>query len=396
VATIRTAEILSIGSELTTGETRDTNAGDLARDLSGRGVVIQRIQALPDRLEVVQRALGAALAASDLVVTTGGLGPTPDDLTREAIAATLGEDPAVDATLAAHLRSLFARRGLEMPELNVKQAWLIPSAEPLANPFGSAPGWWIERDGRVLVALPGPPGEMTPMWRDLVLPRLDARGLGDGRVVRVLRASGLGESLIVEMLGEGLFRDANPEVATYARADAVDIRITATDADGGSAAELADRVERRIAETLGAHVFARGAEDWPAALGAALDGRRLATVEAGSGGQLAALLAEAPWFAHGEVLASARLAELPERARRARLDQGAEVGLALRAATRRGDTLASVVVDAGALGAWRDRRVVFLAGAHGRHRAALAACLVLYRGLVDRRAAERGASGPAT
>ena len=384
MAAIRTARILSIGSELTTGETRDTNAGDIARDLSDRGVVVTRIEALRDRLDDVTTAISGALSHSELVVTTGGLGPTPDDLTREAIGAALDEVPSVHGELAAHLRSLFARRGLEMPDLNLKQAWLIPSAEALANPRGSAPGWWVERDGRVLVALPGPPAEMLPMWRDLALPRLETRGLGDGRVVRVLRSSGMGESLIVATLGEALFRQTNPEVATYSRADAVDIRITATDADGRSAADLADEAERRIVDTLGRSVFARGAEDWPAAIGAVLAGRTLATVEAGSGGQLAAVLGDAPWLAHAEIIREARISELAGLARAAREQGGADVGLALRAAPRGGDTLASVAIDAGDRGTWRDRRVVFLRGSQGRHRAALAACSILLQGLRER------------
>src|SRR4029078_4444016 len=149
---IRTAELLSIGTELTVGETRDTNAGDLARDLTRRGVVIGRLTALPgelagvarglggggvvsgaltprpDDLAAVTRAFGDALGRAELVVSTGGLGPTPDDLTREAIAGLVGETPAVDPDLDAWLRELFERRTLPFPEANRKQAWLIPSA----------------------------------------------------------------------------------------------------------------------------------------------------------------------------------------------------------------------------------------------------------------------------
>ena len=116
------AELLSIGTELTVGETRDTNAGDLARDLTVRGVVVERITALPDELEAVKEAFADGLARAELVVSTGGLGPTPDDLTREAIAALVGETPAVDPGLEAWLRDLFSRRNLDFPEANSKQA----------------------------------------------------------------------------------------------------------------------------------------------------------------------------------------------------------------------------------------------------------------------------------
>src|SRR3954447_7653278 len=125
---ILTAQLLSVGTELTTGETRDTNAGELARDLTALGVTVARIQALPDHLASVEAAFRDGLASADLVVSTGGLGPTPDDLTRESIAAAVGEVPRVDAAIEKWLRGLWTRRGMSFPEINLKQAWLIPSA----------------------------------------------------------------------------------------------------------------------------------------------------------------------------------------------------------------------------------------------------------------------------
>jgi nicotinamide-nucleotide amidase len=162
-----TAELLSIGSELTVGDTRDTNGGELARSLTAAGVRVGRLTALPDDLEAVTDAFRSGLARSDLVVSTGGLGPTPDDLTRESIAAACGEQPVVDPEIETWLRELWSRRGQAFPELNLKQAWRIPSATILPNPNGTAPGWLVVRpDGRVIVALPGPPREMRPMWAD--------------------------------------------------------------------------------------------------------------------------------------------------------------------------------------------------------------------------------------
>ena len=184
-----TAELLSIGTELTVGETRDTNAGELARALTDLGVRVGRMTALPDDLAIVTEAFTAGLARADLVISTGGLGPTPDDLTREAIAAACGETVAVDPDLEAWLRELWRRRDMPFPELNLKQAWRIPSSEALANPNGTAPGWFVSRpDGRIIVALPGPPKEMRPMWADEVMPRLRERGLGDGSRVADLPA----------------------------------------------------------------------------------------------------------------------------------------------------------------------------------------------------------------
>src|SRR5450759_2829756 len=225
---ISTAVLLAVGSELTTGETRDTNGGELARALAGSGVQVRRILALPDDLALVTAAFRDALSSVDLVVTTGGLGPTPDDLTREALAAAVGEVPVVDPELEAWLRDLFARRGLPLLEVNLKQAWRIPSSTAIPNPNGTAPGWWVDRpDGRVAVLLPGPPREMRAMWSDWVLPRLRERGMGDGRVVRTLRTYGIGESQVAEMLGDVMLRRANPVVATYARADWLDVRVSA-------------------------------------------------------------------------------------------------------------------------------------------------------------------------
>ena len=147
-----TAEILSIGSELTVGETRDTNAGELAGHLTAAGVRVGRITALPDDLVAVTDAFATGLSRADVVVSTGGLGPTPDDLTREAIAAACGESVDVEPDVEAWLRDLWRRREMPFPELNLKQAWRIPSCEALANPNGTAPGWLVDRpDGRVIV-----------------------------------------------------------------------------------------------------------------------------------------------------------------------------------------------------------------------------------------------------
>ena len=389
---IRTAELLSIGTELTVGETRDTNAGDLARALTRRGVVVGRITALPDDLEAVTEGFGDALERAELVVATGGLGPTPDDLTREAIAALVGETPAVDPKLEAWLRDLFDRRKLPFPEVNRKQAWLIPSATSIPNDNGTAPGWWVDRpDGRVIVALPGPPREMGPMWSGWVLPRLEARGLGRPIASVTLRLTGIGESAIADRIGD-LLAGNKPQVATYARADAVDIRIWAL-ADAGDAADAAavvDATEARIVELLGEHVWARGETTWPDALREALDARgwRLSTVEIGLRGALAHLLGEglAERLAFTESVLErpaphgGHRATLEHLAQRVRELGGSEVGVATEARERGGDTAVTVAVVTPE-GTHRETRVVFLAGPMGRGRAAIATAAILLRQL---------------
>jgi nicotinamide-nucleotide amidase len=389
---LRTAELLAVGSELTAGETRETNGGELARSLSLHGVAVRRITALPDDLALVTARLREALDAVDLVVATGGLGPTPDDLTREAIAAAVGEEPAVDPELEAWLRALFARRGMALPEVNLKQAWLIPSAMSIPNPNGTAPGWWVDRpDGRVAVLLPGPPRELRPMWHDWALPRLRERGLGDGRVVRTLRTYGIGESHVAELLGETMLRAANPVVATYARADWLDVRISAvdeTDAAGRvvrSAAEILEGATSAVREILEGFVMAEGETTWAdlVAEAAARAGVRFAVIEAGTHGALGALLAEVPALERETALGpqvARDVASWPVEAEAADAARaaGVEIGLALVAHTDGTKTLLRAAVADPAAGWTRvlDLRL-FQHGAHGRFRAGVAAAAFL-------------------
>lgn len=397
-----TAELLSVGSELTVGETRDTNAGEIARSLTGLGVRVTRLTALPDDLDAVTEAFGTGLSRSDLVVSTGGLGPTPDDLTREAIAAACGETVSVDPDLEAWLRELWRRRGIPFPELNRKQAWLIPSATALPNPSGTAPGWYVERpDGRIAVALPGPPREMRPMWSDHALPRLREHGIGAPVATRTYRLAGIGESQVAEILGDEVLRAGNPVVATYARVEAVDVRISAV-ADGSRSAEaIVGSAAAIVLDRLGDYVWATGDTTWSQAIGGRLDalGWTLAVVEIGTGGSLGALLGDVPWHRFDEALAADAPAagrspaaepavaaeaaddddvshDLGRFALRARELGGAQVGMAVRARPRSADTAVSIAVVT-PTGERRVRRVVFLTGPMGRSRAALAAAAVL-------------------
>jgi nicotinamide-nucleotide amidase len=392
---ILSAEILSVGTEITVGETRDTNAGELARSLTAMGVAVGRLQAVPDELGTVRDAMLAAVGRADLVVSTGGLGPTPDDLTREAIAAAVGEEPQVDPELANWLRGLWSRRGMPFPEMNLKQAWLLPSASALPNPNGTAPGWWVDRaDGGVVVALPGPPREMRPMWADHVVPRLVARGAGAPIASRTLRLAGIGESQLADLLGEAMLRATDPIVATYARADAVDVRISARDEPGAgghsTAVERVAAMTEEVRGIIGDHVWSEGETTWPEAIGAALAERKqtLSVVEVATGGSLATLLGDRDWLRVSESLAegtaTARAhgigAGLELLARRAVELGDAQVGVAVRARSRAADTAVSVVV-VGPGWIHRERRMVFLGGENGRLRAALAAVHILLTAL---------------
>jgi nicotinamide-nucleotide amidase len=397
------AAILAIGSELTTGETRVTNSSDLARSLSSEGVDVVWISALPDRLETVMAALRRALEEADLTVTTGGLGPTPDDLTREAIAETLGQKPEVDPTSERWLRDLFERRGVAFPRANVKQAWLIPSAQAIPNDHGTAPGWWVEApQGQLIVALPGPPSEMRLMWEGGVLPRLRERGLGRERLVVTFRLVGIGESRVAALLGEQLLRAANPVVATYAKPDGVDVRISATAEGGRNPQEIAAPAQGAVLAAVGGHVWGRDGDTWPQVLGEklALRGWTVALAERGTDGATRQLLGDAPWLVAADAEPAAGEAETGhEAAAVARLAEdaahkaGASIGLAVQASVAGHDT----AVQVAAWGPWgvrRSRQTAFLAGSEGGRRAAVAATAFLNRVLARHgRAPQTGAPG---
>jgi len=188
------SEIVSVGTELLLGQITDTNASYLAQRLSPLGIDLYYISQVGDNQARLVEVLGRAWGRSDLVIVTGGLGPTEDDLTREAIAQLLGEAMAVDPGLERNLREFFTRRGVPMPSRNIKQATLIPSAQAITNPIGTAPGWWVERQGRTLVAMPGVPHEMRRMWENEVEPRLRQRSGGAVIFSKTLKVIGLGES----------------------------------------------------------------------------------------------------------------------------------------------------------------------------------------------------------
>lgn len=288
------AEILSIGTELLLGQIVDTNAAYLARELAGLGIDLFFVSQVGDNLDRLTETVRRAHERADIVIMTGGLGPTEDDLSREAIAAVLGETPSVDPRLEAELRDFFASRVVAMPERNIKQAWVIPSVTPLANPYGTAPGWWAERNGKVIVAMPGVPHEMRRMWEHEAVPRLESR-IGAALFTRTLRVAGLGESSVEARLDE-LLHGANPTVATYAKRDAVDVRITAKAATEDAARALLAPVEARAREALGAHVFGVD-RDTPASVALAIlieRGLTLATMESCTGGLLASAITDVP------------------------------------------------------------------------------------------------------
>lgn len=374
-----TAEVISVGTELLLGETVDTNAAYLGSELAQLGLALRRTVQLPDDRAALTAGFRDARSRADLVAVTGGLGPTHDDLTREALADALGEQLVLDPGLEATLRDRFRRIGPMAPR-NLQQVMLIPSAEPLDNPIGSAPGWWVDRDGSVVVLLPGVPSEMRRMWSEQVVQRLahrfDLRPLHK----RVVRCYGIGESAAAAKLGDLLGGD-DPVAGIYARDDGIHIRFSTR----GDPATL-ERLVEQACIVLGDDVY--GTDDTgvaEATLRALAAGRvrTLATTERGTGGSLAAALTERPAtdglarFAGGVVLADDAARVPPPRA-------DVTLSAILESRAEGGRSVVRIGVS-GALSQAERRVTVFGSGPQRLRRAAFAALDQLRRLAVDSR-----------
>ena len=288
------AEILSIGTELLMGELVDTNSSFLASELAKLGIEVRWVTKVGDDPDRLSEAIERAFKRSDVTLTSGGLGPTSDDLTRETIARVCSEDMTVQDDLLEHLKGLFANRGFPMPETNVKQATLIPSAEAISNPMGTAPGWWVEREGSVIVAMPGPPREIQRMWANEVAPRLRERNAGIAIVTRNLKTFGISEGGLDEILSP-LFKSENPLLGIYSKQDGIHLRAIATAATDEKARALIIPMEAEIRGIIGDDAIWGEDDETPESKALALlkdRGLTLGVVEAFTGGLLCNNLTE--------------------------------------------------------------------------------------------------------
>ena len=287
------AEIISVGTELLMGETVDTNSSYLADELAKIGVQLRWATKVGDHPGRLQEAIGRALGRSDITLTTGGLGPTSDDLTRESIAAVMGEEMEVQDDLLAHLKSQFESRGVEMPATNIKQATLIPSARVIPNPMGTAPGWWVEKDGRVIAAMPGPPREISYMWDNQVGPRLRSLNPEIVIVTRTLKTFGITEGGLDEMLSP-LFQSENPNLGIYSKQDGIHLRAIASASTLAEAQALIEPMEREIQKIAGRAIWGEDDDTPVSAALRALSERSLtlAIAEGFTGGLLSSTLLE--------------------------------------------------------------------------------------------------------
>ncbi|HJO59357.1 MAG TPA: molybdopterin-binding protein, partial [SAR202 cluster bacterium] len=212
------AEIIAVGTELLMGELVDSNSAFLASELPKLGMSLKIAVKIGDDINDLLKGIESALIRSDVVITTGGLGPTSDDLTRESIAKFFEEEMEVDPTLLNDLEDNFALRGIKMPNPNNKQATLIPSSIPLPNPNGTAPGWFVNKDGKIVIAMPGPPMELIPMWKNHVVEKLAALSGGISIATKNIKTFGRSEGELDEILSH-LFGQENPYLGIYSKQD---------------------------------------------------------------------------------------------------------------------------------------------------------------------------------
>jgi nicotinamide-nucleotide amidase len=291
------AELLAIGSELLGPLRAETNSLWLTERLLDAGVEVKARLTLADDARLLESAFREALARADVVIATGGLGPTADDLTREALAAATARGLRRDQGIVEALRARFARYGRPMSDKNLQQADVVEGAEVLQNPRGTAPGQLLEHAGRLAVLLPGPPGEMKPMFDEQVLPRLRARA-GATRVVRrrVLKIAGMPESGVDEVAAPVYSRFANPATTILGAPGQVELHLVA---HGDGEAEAESRIEelaRLLRDVLPGRIFSEDGRELPRVVADLLRERSLtlALAESCTGGLLAARLTDVP------------------------------------------------------------------------------------------------------
>jgi nicotinamide-nucleotide amidase len=250
------AEIVSVGTELLLGQIVDTNAARLSRFIAELGIDLLHRTTVGDNFQRVVDAVRLAFSRADLVFTIGGLGPTEDDLTKEAVAEALGVELVTDEDSVRRIREFFAVRGIPFTERNLKQALTPKEGHVIINKAGTAPGAIFESGGKVVITLPGPPGEFVPMVEHGVIPYLrELTGRSPALIKsRVLRIVGLGESTVEERVKD-LLSTTNPTVAPLAKGGEVHLRITAKAGDDIAADRIIYEVEEKLRERLGTLIY---------------------------------------------------------------------------------------------------------------------------------------------
>ena len=282
------AEILAVGSELLTPQRVDTNSLWLTERLNGLGVEVVTKTIVGDDRERLAALFAAALSRSSIVILSGGLGPTEDDVTRDAVAQALGRKLVFRDDLCEAIAERFRRMGRPMAEINKRQAWVVEGAEVLANPRGTAPGLWLDLEGKVAMLLPGPPGELKPMFTEHCESRLRALLPSMSIATAWFRVAGMGESDLDALIAPVYTRYTNPVTTILAAPGDVQIHLRARCGTEEEARALASELGSKIEELLGPRIYSRDGSSLEAAVGQLLleRGETLAVAESCTGGML--------------------------------------------------------------------------------------------------------------
>jgi nicotinamide-nucleotide amidase len=318
--------ILAVGSEMLTPFRVDTNSLFITERLNVVGYDVRLKAVVADDVGELARVIDGALAWADLIVITGGLGPTEDDITRDAVASVLGTPLNVDDSIVDRIRDRFARRGMTMPEINRRQAMVPRGATVLPNPNGTAPGLWMERGRTAIVLLPGPPREMKPMLEAVIAERLAPKAGGRGLFRRVLKITGRAESDVdaqaQPVYGKWIAQPVPISTTILAVLGQIELHLTAEAASQADADPALDAAVRELQATLGSALYSTDGRGLEAVVGDLLRERHLtiAVAESCTGGLLASRLTDVPgssdYVERGVVCYSNRakieLADVPE------------------------------------------------------------------------------------
>ncbi|NLU53176.1 MAG: competence/damage-inducible protein A [Clostridiaceae bacterium] len=290
------AEILAVGTELLMGQIANTNAQYLSRRLNDLGINVYYHSVVGDNPMRLKQSLKQALERSDLVITTGGLGPTQDDLTKETIAEAMGKRLVLNIDVYNGIAAFFARQNRKMLENNAKQAYLPEDSIIIPNNNGTAPGCIIEKDNKTVIMFPGPPKEMIPMFEETVFPYLEKK---TGQIIgsRLLKVFGIGESEMETRIIDLINSQSNPTIAPYVGDGDVVIRVTARSKDREEADKMIQPVIEKIKERLGDHhIYAFDGEAMEEVAVALLKekGVNLSVAESCTGGMLASKIVNVP------------------------------------------------------------------------------------------------------
>jgi nicotinamide-nucleotide amidase len=304
---MRKASIISIGNEVLSGQTVDTNASYLSGKLLSIGIPVVSSYTAGDDIELIVQMLNLASGDADVVLVTGGLGPTDDDVTRQALAKFLGSELQLQSELLEKIQNIFAHRERPMPEKNKIQAYIPAGTKAIENNLGTAPGIRTESKGKLFFAMPGVPLEMKQMFEESVLAELK-RFAGKGAIVVLkLKCFGAGESVIAEKLGDLMQRGRNPLINCTVQYGVITLHIIATAEDKGKAQRMAKKDEKTLRNILGELIYGTGEQTLAEVVGAKLAQQKktIAVAESCTGGTLAKLLTDIPgasrYFTYGWV-----------------------------------------------------------------------------------------------